>query len=280
MLFGALHACLSFDVSSVDGARVAARLGRLAVRSFAHAPLPAGALRPGAAEANVVDAEALQQALRQIAAALDFAPQTPVRLVLPHGLARVVLLDEPVGVASDDFALFRLGPGLPYAAEEAVVGTLPAGPRRSVAAAVRRGVAAEYESAVRAAGLVPAGVFLAPFVALSDLLRRPPESDAVAVLLGDAALTFAAFRDGRLALVRSRRRDGGDDEPERLVAEAQRTARAAELGDPLRLVLHGVGARALTNALGLAGHLVEAGRPSVAELPEETAEWAWLGVAA
>lgn len=280
MVFKAPRVCLAFDASGVCGARVAARLRGLELRAFARAPLSAGALRPGAADPNLADSDAVQQALRQVAAALDLAPQSKVRVVLPDGLARLALLEPPAGVAADEFALFRLAPGLPYAPEEAVVGTLPAGPRRVLAAAVRRAVSAEYEALVRGAGLVPEGVFLAPFVTLADLVRRPPAQDAVAVVLGDAALVLAAFRGGRLQLVRSRRRDGARDEPERIGAEARRTATAADLDEPLRVTLYGGGARALAHALGSAGHLAAAGRARAAALPDEAAEWAWLGAAA
>jgi hypothetical protein len=280
MLFGATRVCLAFDASGVCGARVATRLRGLELRAFARAPLPAGALRPGAADANLGDADAVQRALRQVAAALDLAPQSKVRVVLPDGLARLALLEQPSGVASDEFARFRLAAGLPYAADEAVVGSLPAGRRRLLAAAVRRGVAAEYEAAVRAAGVVPEGVFLAPFVTLAELLRRPPADDAVVVVLGDTALALAAFHDGRLTVVRSRRRDGARDEPARIGAEVERTASAAELRELPRVTVHGGGARALAHALGLAGHRAEAGRPRAAALPDEAAEWAWLGAAA
>lgn len=280
MVLSTTRVCLAIDASGVCGARVAVRLGRLTLRSSAQAGLPAGALRPAAEEANVVDLDALVQALRQVAPALALVPGAPVRLVLPHGLARPVLLDEPPGVASDEFARFRLAPGLPYAVDEAVVGTLRAGRRRLLAAAVRRAVTAEYEGAVRAAGFKPQGVYLAPFVTLSELLRRPPAQDAVAVVLGDAAFALGAFHAGRLTLVRSRRRAPAHDEAERLAAEVQRTATAAGLRQGPRIVLHGSGARALAHALGFAGHVVEVGHPRAAALAEAAAEWAWLGAAA
>ncbi len=279
-IFAGARVCLALDASGVCGARVAPRLRGAEALAWARAPLPVGALVPHPVEPNLIDGEAVRQALSQVAQALDLAAQAPVRLVLPDGLARLVLLDEPRGVARDDFALFRLGPGLPFAAEEAVVGTLAAGRGRLVAGALRRSVGAEYEQAARDSGLVADSVFLAPLVALSSLLRQPPAHDEVALVLGDTSLLLAAFREGRLRVVRTRRRDGHADEPRRLADEAERTATAADLRTPARVGVHGSGARALAATLGLHGHLARVGPAGVAGLPDEAADWAWLAGAA
>lgn len=279
-IFDASRVCLAFDSTGVCGARVTPRLRGFELRAWARAALPEGALRPGAVERNLTDPDALHQALRSVAAALDLPPQAPVRAVLPDGLARLVLLDEPRGVSAEDFALFRLSPGLPYAPDEAVVGTLAAGRGRRVAAAVRRPVAAEYEAALRAADLAPESVLLAPLLVVGELLRQPPGRDEVAVILGDAALVLAVFREGRLQAVRSRRRDASRDEALRLADEAWRSAQAGGLKEPLRLALFGNEAAALAATLGLQGHLAQVGRLGPAALPAEAADWAWLGGAA
>jgi hypothetical protein len=279
-LFDAARVWLAFDASGVCAARVQPRLRGFELCGWAHAPLPEGALVPSAVEPNLRDPEALQRALRHVAAALDLPAGSRVRVALPDGLTRLVLLDEPQGVSAADFALFRLGPGLPYAPDEAIVGTLDLGHGRAVATALRRTLAAEYENALRAIELVPDGVFLAPLLALSELLRRPAARDEVALVLGDAALLLAAFRDGRLRLVRSRRRDPGRDEAERLGDEVWRTAQAADLRDAPRLSVRGAQSAALAAALGLQGHLAQAVRSANPELPTEVADWAWLGGAA
>lgn len=279
-LFGGVRVCVALDAGGVRAARVAAGLRGAEALAWARAPLASGALAPHPAERNLADAEAVRQALGHVATALDLHPGTPVRLVLPQGVARPVLLEEPRGVARDDFARFRLGPGLPFAPEEAVVGTLAVGSGRVVACALRRSVGAEYEQVAREAGLVPEGVFLAPLTSLATLLRKPPAHAEVALVLGDAACLLAAFGDGRLRVLRARRRVPSHDESRWLLDEVERTASAAELRGSTRLTLHGPGSQALAATLGLQGRLVQAGVSPVAGLPAEASEWAWLAGAA
>ncbi len=279
-LFGGVRVCVALDAGGVRAARVAVGLRGAEALAWTRAPLASGALVPHPAERNLADAEAVRQALSRVATALDVRPGTPVRLVLPEGVARPVLLEEPRGVARHDFALFRLGPGLPFAPEEAVVGTLAVGSGRIVACALRRSVGAEYEQVVREAGLLPDGVFLAPLTSLATLLRKPPAQAEVALVLGDAACLLAAFGDGRLRALRARRRVESHDEPRRLLEEVERTATMAELRGSPRLALHGPGSQSLAAVFGLQGRPVQAGVSPVAGLPAEASEWTWLAGAA
>jgi hypothetical protein len=202
-----------------------------------------------------------------------------VTLVLPHGLARVLLLEAPKGADPLEYARFRLGSALPYPVGEAAVDLLPLDGRRSLAAAVRRDVVAGYEAAAVAAGLQTDRVDLAPLAALSGLLRQPRPARTVEIVLGDAALSLAAFDRGRLSAFRSRRRDPGPGEAERVCEDAARTA-SPGAGDPPCVRVTGVGARSFRDDLAGAGHEAElaAVLPGAGSLPE-VAELPWLGAA-
>ena len=119
---------------------------------------------------------------------------TPVRslgrgsgavLVLPEWTARLALL-EVEGNDVKDYARFRLASSLPYPLAEAVVDVLRVGPGRALAAAVRRSIVEEYETAAAGAGFVSERVDLAPLVGLAGLLDRDP-SPTVHALLGETA---------------------------------------------------------------------------------------------
>ena len=269
---------VAFDAGSVSGATVRRTLGGWRVRRFARAPLPEGALTPAPLEANVVQTEAVHEALARVAQGLD-AAGFAATLVLPAGLSRILLLQPPRGVDVQEFARFRLAASLPYAASEAVVDVLPTGAGRILAAAVRRRIVEEYEAAAAAAGLARGRVDLAPFAALQALLRDAPgRGAAVDVILGDVATDLAASAQGTLRLYRSRRRDPGPDEAERLRAEVERTAVLAGDGAAPLVRVVGTGARTLIGHLLEAGVRAEAGwSTAVAGLPLDAAEMAWLG---
>jgi hypothetical protein len=200
-------------------------------------------------------------------------------LLLPAGVARIVLLELPAGVEAEGFARFRLASSLPYPAAEAVVDLMPAGPGRVLAAAVRRRVVEEYERAAAAAGLRQARLDLAPLAALAGLEQEPSGGPrAVDVILGDAAVSFAARAHGALRAYRTRWRDPAVDETRWLADEAWRTADL--IGDgafpPLRVV--GPGASALVRDWTAAGLSAAPGWALEGRgLPAPAAELAWLG---
>jgi len=270
---------LAFDSAGICGARVSRVVGRLRLRAAGYAALVPGVLRPGALGPNLNDPQALASALAEVSARLESrAAASRACLVLPHGVARIQLLELPRRVQPDEFARFRLAPSLPYPPGEAVVGVLPVGRRRIVASAVRRQVVQEYEHAVGAAGISVESVYLAPLSALAGLLRakRP---DGVAVLLGDESLLLAAFAGGRLVVLRSRRREADADEARRLVLEVRRTARLAGATTVASLRVFGIGARELCVGLRAAGEACQPGPSVAAQVPERAAEWTWLGAA-
>lgn len=256
---------VAFDASGVSGAAFARALGRPRLGSFARVELPPGALTPSALGPNLQRPDAVGAALEQLRRSLGSG--SGATLVLPDGVGRVLLLDVASGTDLRAFVRFRLAPSLPYPAEEAVIDVLALGRGRVLGAAVRRSVVAEFEAAAAGAGFTQERVDLAPLLVLAGLLRR---GAGVHVILGDAALSLAAFRDARLAAFRTRRRDPGPGEAERLFEEAERTALLA--GAEGRLCFVGPGARGLVEELAAAGRAAELGAGD-----PRAAETAWLG---
>jgi hypothetical protein len=211
-----------------------------------------------------------------VAAALAIG-RTPVTVVPPQGVARLLLLELPSGIDPMEFARYRFS-DLPYPASEAVVDVLPARGGRAVAAAVRRLVVEDYEAVVAAAGLEQERLDITSLAALGGLLKDSADGDLVLdVILGDVAFAMAAHRHGVLSVLRHRRRDRCFGEPERLHAEAERTAALA--GAPVgRLRVVGTGARALLREWTAAGVPAIAGwEAEGAGVPHDATELPWLG---
>jgi hypothetical protein len=278
--FGA-ELTVAFDASGVCGAVVSRGLRGPRLRSFGRVALGPGALRPQPLDANVQRPEEVGEALARVLERLD-AGRGPVSLILPDGVARIGLVEVPAGVPPDEYARFRWAQGLPYPSSEAIVDVLPLGGGRAVAAAVRRGVAHEYEAVAARAGLPPGRVDLAPLAALSALIRDPPaEAGGVDVILGDAAYCLAASHGGALRVVRNRRRDADVGEASRLRQEVDRTLAFAGNGTgPLPVRVVGPGARHLIGELLRSGRAAGPGWELEGRgLPVEAAELAWLGAA-
>jgi hypothetical protein len=272
---------LALEPSAVAGAAVARGLGGPRVRAMAQAPLPPGALAVSPFEGNLPRPEEVSAALGRVAEAIGLDGR-PACVVLPDGLARLVLLELPGDVVPERFARFKLLAGLPYPPEEAVVDVLPLGGRRALAAAVRRSVVEGYEAAVEAAGIVQDRIDLAPLAALAGLGREAAGMEpSVDVILGESAVSLAARVGGEVRAFRNRLRDPSPGEVERLQREVERTAAMAGDGaGPPRVRILGVGASALLRRWRERGGDAAPGwRLSAPATSPETAEMAWLGAA-
>lgn len=267
---------LAFDASSVSGALLGWTFGGMRIRGFARAALSPGALVPSALEANVVRASEVRDAVARVGGELAVG-RTPVAIIAPQGVARLLLLDAPPGVDATEFARFRFA-DLPYPASEAVVDTLPLRGGRIVAAAIRRLVVEDYEAVTAAAGLEQERFDLTSLATLAGLLKDSAGDGLVLdVILGDAAYSMAAHRAGVLSVLRHRRRDRRDGEAARLRAEAERTvALAGGSMDRIRVV--GSGAETLLRDWGSAGlRATAAWAGDGAGVPRDAAELPWLG---
>ena len=270
---------VALDAGSVSGGAGARGVGGFRLASHARVPLGAGALAPSPFAPNVVRPGEVADALRELARSLRIGP-APVCLLLPDGIARLALLDVPADVTPQQYARFRIVPGLPYPAEEAVIDVLPVGPGRAVVAAVRRSVIEGYEAVAEQAGLAQDRLDLTPLAALSGLLRHPGDAGGlmVDVVLGDAAFCLAAHQDGVLRALRNRRRDPGPDEPRRLAEEVLRTSVLAGDGAGPHVRVVGAGAGDLLASWRANGGTAEPGwRSEGAGAGVEPSELAWLG---
>jgi hypothetical protein len=270
---------IALDALTVHGARVPAGLYGRRLGGVVRRELASGALVPAALQPNVRQPEEVREVLRAVAAELG-GPLQPAIIVLPDGVARTILVDVPAGAEPREFARFRLVPQLPYPAGDAIIEVMPLGGRRVLAAAVRRDVVAEYEKLVAGAGLTQERIDLAPMAALALLRRRRGAEPHIDVVLGEAAFSMALVGEGTTLAWRTRRRDPGPDEPERLALEIERTALlgGSALRPSVRVV--GPGARRLAEAWTARGVTVKPGWGEMARLAARDAEeLAWLGAA-
>lgn len=271
---------IAFDAGSVSGAILTRGLRGPRLKRLARVPLEPGVLVPSPSEPNIVSGAALNDALGLLLAELG-GHGRKVTVVLPDGIARVLVFEAPDGVVPADYARFRLGTGLPYPAAEAIVDVQPISDRRFLGVAVRRGVVEPYETLVASFGLDCERVDLAPVLAIDGLRRRAREAESrVDVMLGDAAFSLAAWQGGALRVFRSRRRDASPGEAQRVGEEVLRTAALAGDGASPRVRVVGTGASGLVDELRAEGKEAELGwSASPDALSVEAAEVLWLGPA-
>jgi hypothetical protein len=218
-------------------------------------------------------------ALRRVITELGGA-EAAACLVLPDGVARLAMFDLPDDVTPEAYLRYRLAPGLPYPADEAVIETLSLGGRRVVAAAVRREVLQGYEAVAGEAGITQERVDLAPLAALARLAEAPAGPGTVDLVLGDVAVCLAAHAAEGMRVVRSRWRDRAPDEPRRLAAEADRTARVAGMDGARRIRVVGAGAAEVLQALREEGRAAEPGWTALADgLPQGGLSLGWVAAA-
>jgi hypothetical protein len=272
---------VAFDAAAVSGAVASWGLRGLRVHAACRVPLAEGALVPSPLDPNLARPDEVRDALREVRKSLGTNGRRAV-LVLPDGVARVLLVRPEAGVSGQDYARFRVAQGLPFPAGEAITGVLasPGGDGPLLAAAVRRSVVRGYEELAAAVGLAQDRLDVAPLAALSGLAREAGAGRDMALILGDSALCLALFEAGVLRVFRCRRRDAGPGEAARLRDEVERTAALAGPGSLPRVKLVGHGAADLARELSSVGLAAEAGwRSSEAGSPWEAAEMAFLGAA-
>lgn len=263
------------DAERVAAARVTRGPRALRLTAQAEAPLTSGALVPSPVEENLVRSDEVRAALESALGRLARNGRRTI-LVLPDGVARPLLVEPPQGVDPRDFARFRLVPGLPFAAAEAIVDGLPAGQDRFLAAAARRRVVRSYELLAEACGLVVERVEFAGLGAVAGF-RSPGRGSRAAAVVGDAAVSFAVFRDEALVAFRTRLRDAGAGEPGRIRDDLLRTAQLGGVDRLDRVFTVGPGSSDLAAGLARLGLPAEAGWG--ADAGPETAESLWPGAA-
>ena len=176
-------------------------------RSYAFAPLAAGALVPGVAEANIRAQDAVVEAIRT--ALGDLAPKSrAVTLVLPDTAVRVFVLDFDTlpAKAADVVPVlrFRLRKMVPFDVEHAALSyqiLVQGEDNVKVLATIMPGpVLAEYEAAVRDAGYEPGVVLPSSLASLAAVDSLEP---ILAANLSGQALTTSITTGQDLYLFRT-----------------------------------------------------------------------------
>lgn len=196
--------------------------------SYAFAPLDAGSLVPGVAEANLRSQDAVVEAIRK---ALDeLAPKKrAVTLVLPDTAVRVFVLDFDTLPQKPLEAIpvlrFRMRKMVPFDVEHAALSyqiLVQAEGNVKVLATIMPGpVLAEYEAAVRAAGYEPGVVLPSSLASLAALDSLEP---ILAANLSGQALTTSITSGQDLHLFRT---VDLPDDPAARTAEIQRSIAVA-----------------------------------------------------
>jgi type IV pilus assembly protein PilM len=174
---------------------------------YAFEPLPAGAIEPGIAEANIRATDAVVAAIR--IALGKVSPRTrSVTVVLPDTSVRVFVLDFDSLPAKPVEALpvlrFRLRKMVPFEVEHAGVSyqvlVEKKNELKALVAVIPGPILQEYEAAVRAAGYEPGAVLPSSLAALAA--RESMEAMLTASLSG-AALTTSITNGQDLLLYRT-----------------------------------------------------------------------------
>lgn len=204
---------LEFTAADVTAVAVTAGPSLPAVVRHATVPLPAGALVPALASANVVDRAAVTEAVRQ---ALDGVGRPRrVAIALPDVVARlaIVRLDSvPARQEERDQVLrWHVRKAAPFDLDDAQVSIAPGrrledGAEEFVVALARRDVIEEYEGACAAAAAHAGVVDLATssLVHVAGLAPRRQEGDWMLVHLASQYATLAIVRAGVPIFFRTR----------------------------------------------------------------------------
>jgi hypothetical protein len=270
---------VALDAASISGASLSRGLAGTRIRSVARLDLAPGVLVPSPTENNLLDADSIRETLGRLLEAIG-GVREGATLILPDGVGRGIVFEAVGGVAPVAQARFRLAPGLPYAVAEALVDVRSLGGGRFLAVAIRRRVVEGYEALAESVGMLVERVDLASMAALEGLLRLPTPDSTVDLILGDTAVSLVAHLGGSLRVFRSRLRDAGPEEADRLLGEVLRTATLAGDGVSPRVRVVGPGATGLARAMSERGARAEPGwRAEGFGLPVDAVELAWLGLA-
>jgi type IV pilus assembly protein PilM len=174
---------------------------------FAFEPLPAGAIVPGIAEANLRAADTVVSAIR--AALGKVSPRTrSVTVVLPDTSLRVFVLDfdslPPKPIEALPVLRFRLRKMVPFDVEHAGLSYQVLVEKKNemkvLAAVIPGAILQEYESAVRAAGHEPGAVLPSTLAALAS---RDSMEAMLTANLSASALTTSITNGQDLLLYRT-----------------------------------------------------------------------------
>lgn len=196
------HPPLAVEISSdrVAGARFT-RTG--SVQGFAVADVPKGAIVPSAIEANLLNAGAVNEAVRSVCQTLEMKDED-VALLLPDPVIRVFVqhFEEFPRTSQEVLPMlrWRLKKSVPFEVDETLLSYMRQPSRGEgvdvVTAIARLRVIKEYEALLESQGLRP-GVVLSTTLAAVGLLDD--QKPTLLSRVSDTSLTTAIVRDGVLA---------------------------------------------------------------------------------
>lgn len=257
---------VALDASGLTAAGVVRGLRRGEAPNALRVPLEAGALVPDPVAPSLHRPAEVKAAFVDLLDRLGRPPKAT--LVLPMGLARLALLEPPPDTDPRDFARFRLGPALPFPAEEAIIEVVPAGGKRMLAAAVRREVVAGYEELAASCGLALERIDLMPLAVVAARRAAQPAS-ALDLILGDVAFAMCYHEQGEIREFHQRWRDPGPLDHGRIARVLDQAARNHGGAVAPRVLVLGEGSALVAEGLTALGRLAQAG-----------SEMAFLGAAA
>jgi type IV pilus assembly protein PilM len=167
---------------------------------YAFEALKAGALKPGTSEANLVDSQAVSEAIRSVLASAEPRSRA-ITLIVPDLSARVFVLDFdalPAKAAESASVIrFRLRKMVPFEVEQAGVSYQILEESRQglkvLVAVIPSAILAEYEAAVRTSGYEPGAILTSGLAVLAAVEGEEP---ALVANLSAESLT-TAVTDGR-----------------------------------------------------------------------------------
>jgi type IV pilus assembly protein PilM len=196
------HPPLAVEISSdrVAGARFT-RTG--SVQGFAVADVPKGAIVPSAIEANLLNAGAVNEAVRCVCQTLEMKNED-VALLLPDPVIRVFVqrFEEFPRTSQEALPMlrWRLKKSVPFEVDETLLSYMRQPSRGEgvdiVTAIARLRIIKEYEALLESQGLRP-GVVLSTTLAAVSLLND--QKPTLLSRVSDTSLTTAIVRDGVLA---------------------------------------------------------------------------------
>ena len=205
---------VEIDRSHVGAARLSYRGGQPIVAAHASEALPAGAVTPALAAANIADVPLVAQAVGRVLAQLGGRPSR-VALVLPDTVAKVSLLklEKIPGNAADlqEIVKWQVRKSAPFPMEQAVLSVTPGalspdGGSEFVVSVARTDVIHQYEQACLMAGAHAGLVDLSTFSVINAILAGSgaASGDWLLVHVTDTYITLAVVRDRSLLFFRNR----------------------------------------------------------------------------
>ena len=205
---------LEIAADRVTGIAVSRERSRLCLAGQLSVPLPVGAVVPSAGAGNIVDRQAVTNAVREVLNQLP-CRATRVGLVVPDSIAKVSLVHfDHVPKRPADLqrlAAWQLRKAVPFRVEDAQIACAPGAPgsdggQEYVVALIRRDIVEEYESICTEVGAHAGLLDLASFnlVNAAVAMSAPLHGDWLLVHVASGYSTLAIIRAQHLIAFRTR----------------------------------------------------------------------------